>query len=175
MGGSHSNPNLKILLLGLDNAGKTTLLETLRGGTPHAEAPTRGYKIRKVQFANSELVVWDIGGQVSIRQQWSNYFNKVDGIIWVVDSADQIRLFEAGLEMTAVLRDDRLKGVPLLIFANKRDLATSRTGDDLVFDLNLQSIRNRAWRVHECSAINTSDEGVSLINEGVRWLVSEIK
>ncbi len=93
-----SNPEqeLRILLLGLDNAGKTTLLKSLASEDVTHITPTQGFNIKSVQSDGFKLNVWDIGGQRKIRPYWRNYFENTDDLVYVIDSADRKRFDETG-------------------------------------------------------------------------------
>jgi ADP-ribosylation factor-like protein 3 len=132
-GGTHSTPRKKLIFLGLDNAGKSSIVRALIGANPYTVAPTRGFNTREFEFDNISLNIFDIGGQKSLRSQWKTFWNDAAGIVWVVDSSDRRRLIETGLELAALLQDGRLKGVPILIFANKQDLTTSLSAADVHF------------------------------------------
>ncbi|CAL1525915.1 unnamed protein product [Lymnaea stagnalis] len=162
-----SNPDLelRILLLGLDNAGKTTLLKVLASEDITHITPTQGFNIKSVQSKGFKLNVWDIGGQRRIRPYWRNYFENTDLLIYVIDSADRKRFEETGEELTELLEEEKLAGVPVLIFANKQDLLTAARASEIAEGLNLNSIRDREWQIQACSAV--SGEG---IKEGVEWM-----
>jgi len=110
---SDSNKEVRILLLGLDNAGKTTILKTLASEEINQITPTQGFNIKSVQTQGFKLNVWDIGGQRRIRPYWRNYFENTDILIYVIDSTDQNRFEETGEELTELLEDEKLVGVPL--------------------------------------------------------------
>ena len=169
MGGFQSKEKKKLLFLGLDNAGKTSILNKLTNGSIHTVSPTRGYNITQTAFEGIEFSIWDVGGQQSLRNQWPNYFEKVAGIIWVIDSADKARMFETGLELAALLENDKINGIPLLIFANKQDLVTAMNADEITDELELHSIRNRDWQIQNCSALDGSG-----IEDGLHWLSQAI-
>jgi ADP-ribosylation factor-like protein 3 len=120
--------------LGLDNAGKTTILKAMSRENPSSVAPTRGFNVKQIVKDNVEFNIWDIGGQKPLRAFWSGYYDKVNGVVWVIDSADSHRLVETGYELAALLQEERLAGVPLLILANKQDLATAKPPDQVCFD-----------------------------------------
>ena len=141
-----SSSECRILLLGLDNAGKTTILKSLCNEDPTKTSPTRGFNVKTVQADSFKFNVWDIGGQQAIRQYWDNYYENTDALVWVVDSADEARLEETGVELTKLLQDEKLAKVPVLILANKQDLATALQPDQITLDLNLHTIRDRQWR-----------------------------
>jgi len=130
-----SSKTSRILLLGLDEAGKTCLLRQLSGYVGSNEgnherkygdvvplAPTHGFQIHTLQYKGFRMEVVDIGGTKANRPHWRKYYDNVHGIIFVIDAADRRRFEEAGVALEEVLEDERLANVPLLIFANKQDL-----------------------------------------------------
>ncbi|XP_054613093.1 ADP-ribosylation factor-like protein 3 [Dunckerocampus dactyliophorus] len=159
-----------LLLLGLDNAGKTTLLKQLAAEDISHITPTQGFNIKSVQSSGFKLNVWDIGGQRKIRPYWKNYFENTDVLIYVIDSSDNKRFEETSLELSELLEADELAAVPLLVFANKQDLMTAISASDLAESLNLHTVRDRMWQVQACSAITA--EGVQ---DGMSWVCRNIK
>jgi ADP-ribosylation factor-like protein 3 len=125
-----------IRFLGLDNAGKTTILKALSSESPANIAPTRGFNVKQLKRGNVEFDIWDIGGQKALRAYWSGYYDKVRGLVWVIDSADARRMEETGCELAALLQEEKLAGVPVLVLANKQDLATASAPDDVCFVSN---------------------------------------
>jgi len=166
---SDSNKEVRILLLGLDNAGKTTILKTLASEEINQITPTQGFNIKSVQTQGFKLNVWDIGGQRRIRPYWRNYFENTDILIYVIDSTDRNRFEETGEELTELLEDEKLVGVPLLIFANKQDLLTASKASEIADGLSLQSIRGRNWQIQACSA--KKNEGVK---DGMEWVLKTV-
>ncbi|ESO98977.1 hypothetical protein LOTGIDRAFT_187225 [Lottia gigantea] len=162
----NTQKELRILLLGLDNAGKTTLLKTLASEDVTHITPTQGFNIKTVQSAGFNLNVWDIGGQRRIRPYWKNYFENTDILIYVIDSADRKRFEETGEELNDLLEEERLAGVPVIIFANKQDLVSAASATDISNGLNLTQIRDREWHIQPCSA--QSGEGVK---DGLEWVI----
>ncbi|KAL2919029.1 ADP-ribosylation factor protein 3 [Polyrhizophydium stewartii] len=191
-----SDKEIRILLLGLDNAGKTSLLKRLAGEDISEIKPTQGFNVKTVQQEGIKMNVWDIGGQQAIRPYWRNYFESTDvlvqrhacfksglleeadsGIsrawaalvqIYVVDSSDKRRLEETGDELSTLLTEQKLAAVPLIVFANKQDLMNALAGDEAsrLARLNLNSIRDRTWHIQPCSA--KTGDGVS---EGMEWAI----
>uniref|UniRef100_A0A8C1VMW8 ADP-ribosylation factor-like protein 3 n=1 Tax=Cyprinus carpio TaxID=7962 RepID=A0A8C1VMW8_CYPCA len=151
---------LRIVLLGLDNAGKTTLLKQLASEDVNTITPTQGFNIKSVTCDAMKLNVWDIGGQRKIRPFWKKYLENTDLLIYVIDSADKKRFEETGLELSELIDEENLKGVPLLIFANKQDLATASPASEIAEGLNLHTYRDREWQIQACSAV--SGEGVQV-------------
>ena len=97
---------MRLLLIGLDNAGKTTVVKRLAGEDIDEVSPTLGFHIKSLSFRGYRLNVWDIGGQRSLRSYWRNYFEQTDGLIWVVDSADRMRLRDCKAELQALLQQE---------------------------------------------------------------------
>uniref|UniRef100_A0A7N4Q0P1 ADP-ribosylation factor-like protein 3 n=1 Tax=Sarcophilus harrisii TaxID=9305 RepID=A0A7N4Q0P1_SARHA len=157
---SAPDQEVRILLLGLDNAGKTTLLKQLASEDISHITPTQGFNIKSVQSQGFKLNVWDIGGQRKIRPYWRNYFENTDVLIYVIDSADRKRFEETGQELAELLDEEKLSGVPVLIFANKQDLLTAAPASEIAEGLNLHTIRDRMWQIQSCSALTA--EGVQV-------------
>ena len=108
---------------GLDNAGKTTILKAICGEDISQVSPTLGFNIQTLLFPpRYRLNVWDVGGQQTIRSYWRNYYEQTDGLLFVVDSADTQRMHEVRQELHALLKQEKLAGASLLVFANKQDL-----------------------------------------------------
>ena len=97
--------------------------------------------------------MWDIGGQREIREYWRNYFENTEGLVFVVDSSDDMRLKECQQELAQLLVEEDLKNVPLLVFANKQDLDFARDADEVMTHLQLADIKDRTWNIQACSAV----------------------
>ena len=110
---------VRLLVLGLDNAGKTTILKKFKGEDIETISPTLGFDIQTFDFRGYKLNVWDVGGQTTIRSYWRNYFEQTDGLIWVVDSGDKQRLQDCKKELQNLLKQEKLAGASLQIFCNK--------------------------------------------------------
>ncbi|XP_070991008.1 ADP-ribosylation factor-like protein 3 isoform X2 [Oncorhynchus clarkii lewisi] len=160
---------VRLLLLGLDNAGKTTLLKQLASEDVSHITPTQGFNIKSMQSQGFKLNVWDIGGQRKIRPYWRNYFENTNVLIYVIDSSDRKRFEETGQELAELMEEEKLSMVPLLIFANKQDLMTAAPASELAEGLNLHTIRDRVWQIQACSAITA--EGVQ---DGMTWVCKNI-
>jgi small GTP-binding protein len=111
----------RILMLGLDAAGKTTILYKLKLGEVILSPPTIGFNMESVEYKNIKFQVWDIGGQDKIRQLWKHYFHGTHALIYVVDSIDKQRVQLAKQELQSMLQEEDLKDAVLLVFANKQD------------------------------------------------------
>ncbi|CAM6084958.1 unnamed protein product [Calypogeia fissa] len=160
----------RILVLGLDNAGKTTILYRLQVGEVVATIPTIGFNVETVQYNNIKFQVWDLGGQTSIRPYWRCYFPNTQAIIYVVDSSDTDRMATAKEEFHAILEEEELKDSVVLIYANKQDLPGALDDASVTEALNLHKIKNRQWAIFKTSAI----KGEGLF-EGLDWLSDTLK
>ncbi|KAJ9578781.1 hypothetical protein L9F63_004989 [Diploptera punctata] len=156
-------------MLGLDNAGKTTILKRFNGEEIDTISPTLGFNIKTLEHRGYKLNVWDVGGQKSLRSYWRNYFESTDGLIWVVDSADKRRLDDCRKELHALLEEERLAGATLLVFSNKQDLPGALTAEEIRDVLELESIKTHHWKIVWCSAVT----GQNLL-EGINWLIDDI-
>lgn len=157
--------DMRILMVGLDAAGKTTVLYKLKLGEVVTTIPTIGFNVETVQYKKIEFTVWDIGGQTKLRPLWRHYFQNTHGVIYVVDSNDRERVTEAYDELANLLRDEELKDAKLLVLANKQDLQNAMSISEITDKLNLHSLRNRKWHIQSCCA--TTGDG---LYEGLDWL-----
>merc|ERR1712110_1278078 len=144
---------LRLLILGLDNAGKTTILKKFLGEDTSEIAPTLGFQIKTIEHRSFKLNIWDVGGQSTIRSYWRNYFEQTDGLVWVVDSADSFRLDDCRLELQKLLVEEKLAGASVLIFANKQDVQGSLSCEEIAKRLDLPELVNRHFSVVPCSAV----------------------
>eukprot|EP01088_Endostelium_zonatum_P015993 TRINITY_DN4134_c0_g1_i1.p1 TRINITY_DN4134_c0_g1~~TRINITY_DN4134_c0_g1_i1.p1 ORF type:complete len:178 (+),score=46.62 TRINITY_DN4134_c0_g1_i1:131-664(+) len=157
--------NSRIVMVGLDAAGKTSVLYKLKLGEQVSALPTIGFNVETIQYKKINFTIWDIGGQDRIRGLWRHYYDNTNAIIFVVDSNDRERVGEAGDELQKMMREDALKDSILLVLANKQDLPNAMTVAEMVDKLNLNSLRNRKWYIQACVA--TSGDGIF---EGLNWL-----
>jgi len=160
---------VRILMLGLDNAGKTTILKKFNGEDISTISPTLGFNIKTLEHNGYSLNIWDVGGQKSLRSYWRNYFETTDGLIWVVDSADKRRLEDCKKELHQLLQEERLLGATLLVFANKQDLPGALNSDEIKEALDLNSIKTHHWKIVWCSAVT----GENLL-QGMDWTLQDI-
>eukprot|EP00912_Choanoflagellata_sp_UC4_P001714 UC4_evm6s1092 len=160
---------VRILMLGLDNAGKTTILKKFNGEDINKIEPTLGFNIKTLEHRGFKMNIWDVGGQKSLRSYWRNYFESTDGLIWVVDSADRRRLEDCKAELAKLLVEERLAGASLLIFANKQDLPGALSDVEIRKALDLDAIKTHHWHIQWCSAFT----GEKLI-DGMDWIIQDI-
>ncbi|GMT25441.1 hypothetical protein PFISCL1PPCAC_16738 [Pristionchus fissidentatus] len=166
----NSPKHLRIVMLGLDGAGKTTILFRLKLGELINTISTIGFNVEQVTFRNLILTIWDIGGQQKSRPLWKYYFQNTQALIYVVDSADLHRLDEARDELHSVLDDPEMIGTTVLVYANKQDLPTAISPDELTRRLNLQALKGREWYVQSSNATTAAGLG-----DGLEWLVGQLK
>lgn len=155
----------------MDNAGKSTLLNKFSGDSIYDIAPTLGFNIKTLEYRSYKLNVWDVGGQQTIRSYWRNYYECTDGLIFVIDSTDKRRLDIVASELQQLLKQEKLAGASLLIFANKQDLKGALNKEEIAQVLNLENIGagGRHWQIVACSAWT----GDGLI-DGIDWIVNDI-
>jgi len=159
----------RILMVGLDAAGKTTVLYKLKLGEIVTTIPTIGFNVETVQYKKINFTVWDVGGQDKIRPLWRHYYSNTNGLIFVVDSNDRDRIHEAAEELQKMLREDELKEAVLLVFANKQDLPGAMSVSEMTDKLGLHSVGARKWYIQSTCA--TSGDG---LYEGLDWLAGNL-
>ncbi|ESN93080.1 hypothetical protein HELRODRAFT_156111 [Helobdella robusta] len=169
-----------VLILGLDNAGKTTFLEqtktkfnrNYKGINLKKITSTVGLNIGKIDTSNIRLSFWDLGGQEELQSLWDKYYAESNAIIYVVDSSDENRLDESKSAFDQMISNASLQGVPLLVLANKQDLpnCVSMNIIDKLFCQEQSDMIQRSCKTQSASAL--TGEG---IDEGIKWLVNCIK
>ena len=160
---------MRILMLGLDGSGKTTILYKLRFGEVISTIPTIGFNVETVDYKNVRFTVWDVGGQDKIRELWKHYYNDVDGIIFVVDAADHDRLDVVKMELSKLMNTYELRKTKFLIFANKYDQTNALSANQLIDKIGLYGLGNQKKKV--VSSCAKSGDG---LYEGLDWLVQQI-
>jgi small GTP-binding protein len=128
-GGDAISHEKRILLLGLDNAGKTSILFQMRDKEFKETVPTVGLNIEHIHYKRYSLTMWDVGGQAT--KLWKHYFDHINGIIFVIDSTDEEKLLFASEELNRIMRDESLAGVPILMFYNKCDIDSCKSKEEL--------------------------------------------
>ncbi|CAF0954341.1 unnamed protein product [Brachionus calyciflorus] len=166
----------RILLLGLDNAGKTTILYKIKLNENICSIPTIGFNVETVSPVKGvTFTVWDVGGQKKIRTLWKHYFQNTQGLVYVIDSSDSERVSEAAEELHGILEDDAMYGVPVVIIANKQDLPNAMTCSELVqkLDLNKLTRTKNKWFIQNACAVN--GEGIYEAMNQMAQMVKENK
>merc|ERR1712000_586282 len=142
--------DMRILMVGLDAAGKTTILYKLELGEVVTTIPTIGFNVEAVTYKNITFTVWDIGGQDKIRPLWRHYYEDAQGVIFVVDSNDPARFEEARAELQSMLQEAELRDAVLLVYANKQDLPNAKSVSEVTQALQLTELKGRKWFVQGC-------------------------
>ncbi|KAF2882693.1 hypothetical protein ILUMI_23478 [Ignelater luminosus] len=164
------NEEHKIVIVGLDNAGKTTILyQFLMNEVVHT-SPTIGSNVEEVVWRNIHFIMWDLGGQQSLRAAWSTYYTNTEFVIVVIDSTDKERLTIIREELYKMLAHEELSKAGVLIYANKQDLKGSMTASEISRQLDLTSIKKQQWHIQSCCAL--TGEG---LYQGLEWIVSRLK
>uniref|UniRef100_A0A3Q7IJ31 Uncharacterized protein n=1 Tax=Solanum lycopersicum TaxID=4081 RepID=A0A3Q7IJ31_SOLLC len=138
----------------------------LEGLPPDRIVPTVGLNIGRVEASNTKLVFWDLGGQPGLRSIWEKYYEEAHAVIYVVDAASPSRFEDSKSALEKVLRHEDLQGAPLLILANKQDLADAVSAEEVARYLDLKKLDERAYTFLAVS----SYDGLG-IKESVNWLV----
>ncbi|XP_042590556.1 ADP-ribosylation factor 4-like [Cyprinus carpio] len=160
---------IKLLMVGLDAAGKTTVLYKLKLGEVVTTIPTIGFNVETVEYKNISFAVWDVGGQSKIRGLWKYYYQYTEGLIFVVDSSDHDRIETAAEELKAMLAEDEMRDAVLLVLANKQDLPKAMPVHELTDRLGLHTLRGRQWFVQATCAVQGSG-----LYEGLDWLSDQL-
>lgn len=157
--------DVRILMCGLDAAGKTTILYQLKLGEMVSAIPTIGFNVETIKYKGVNFNTWDTGGRDKSRPLLRHYYPGTDMIIWVVDSSDRDRMSECCDELWMLLGDKVLEGCCLLVLANKQDLRNAMSVEEIAEQLKLNSLQDRAWHIKGTSA--TNGDG---LYEGLTWL-----
>jgi ADP-ribosylation factor-like protein 6 len=166
--------DVSVLVIGLDNSGKSSLLNFLRPQEIQTNdiAPTVGFNVEHFSYKGLSFTAFDMSGQSRYRTLWGNYYRTTNGIIFVIDSSDKTRILVAREEVQQLLShpDISSRNIPILFFANKMDIRDSLSDVGVSSALSLDSITNKSW--HICSSNALKGDGVI---DGIEWLSSAIK
>ncbi|OMJ65349.1 hypothetical protein SteCoe_38409 [Stentor coeruleus] len=154
----------RVLILGLESAGKTTILYRLKLNETVSAIPTIGFNVETVVHSTNKYTLWDLGGSHKTRCLWPHYYDDTNAIIFVIDANDESQFEDAKACLDAVLSINSLEKIPLLLLVNKSDIADT-TVMKIIDVFNVFAIKNREWFVQKCSAI--TGEG---LEEGLEWL-----
>lgn len=163
-----SKKEAKVLMLGLDAAGKTTILYQLKLGVTVETIPTMGFVYESIQHKNFKLSVWDVAGQDSLRSLWKHYYQNTKAVIFVVDSSDKERIDLARNELHNIINDEELKDAVLLLLANKMDLKVLK-GQEVANFMEFEKIKNQKKK---CFGV-TGLTGDGLM-EALDWLAESL-
>ena len=158
-----------MVLVGLDNAGKTTILYKILLNEVVATTPTIGSNVEEIVYKNVHFLMWDLGGQQNLRSTWSTYYVNTKAVIMVIDSTDVDRLHVGAGELQKMLQHDNLRQAALLVYANKQDRDDAMSAAEISTALQLLKLKDRQWHIQSCCAL-TGDG----LFEGLDWLVTRI-
>lgn len=164
-----SKRQVRVLFLGLDAAGKTTMLYRMKLGEVVTTIPTIGFNVETVTYKKFDLNVWDVGGRDKMRPLFRHYFANTDALVWVLDSNDRDRVGDSREELHRFLKEDELRDSHLLVLANKQDLPSAMSVDEIREKLELETLRNR--RVQIIPTVATTGEG---IYEALEWITDAL-
>uniref|UniRef100_A0A3B3TM30 ADP-ribosylation factor-like 5C n=1 Tax=Poecilia latipinna TaxID=48699 RepID=A0A3B3TM30_9TELE len=159
----------KVIIVGLDNAGKTTILYQFLTKEAVHTSPTIGSNVEEIVVRNTHFMVWDIGGQESLRASWYSYYCNTEIVILVVDSTDRERLTVTKEELHRMLAHEELQNAAILVLANKQDIKGSMTAAEISQCLTLDSITTHSWHVQACCALTGEGLPASL-----DWMKSHV-
>ena len=131
-------------MLGLDAAGKTTILYKWKPFEVVSSVPAIGYHFETVEYKNIKFTAWDVGGSEKIGHLWRHYYNNTQGLIFVVDSSDKDRVDDAREELMRMLGEEELRDAVLLVFANKQDMGVLSV-TEINEKLGLHTLKGREW------------------------------
>lgn len=160
----------KIVIIGLDNAGKTTILYQFLMNEVVQTSPTLGSNVEEVIWKNIHFIMWDIGGQESLRSGWSSYYINTEFVILVIDSTDRERLSMSKDELWQMLSCEDLNRAAILIYANKQDVKGCMSAAEITEKLNLTAIKKHRYQIQSCCAL--TGEG---LYQGLEWIVQQLK
>mmetsp|Transcript_74040 Transcript_74040/g.205731 ORF Transcript_74040/g.205731 Transcript_74040/m.205731 type:complete len:188 (-) Transcript_74040:138-701(-) len=172
-GGLTSKKKVRIVVVGLDNSGKTTVLNCLKPKKASLETvPTVGFATEEFQKHGVNFCAFDMSGQSRYRNLWEHYYGDVEGIIVVIDATDKLRFAVVKDELATMLEDPRVaeKKIPILFLSNKMDLPAASPTAETMTALELEKITDRPWNILPCDALK--GEGVE---DATKWLVDAMK
>ncbi|XP_044521978.1 ADP-ribosylation factor-like protein 11 [Gracilinanus agilis] len=144
----------RVVIMGLDSAGKTTLLYRLKSNQQVETYPTVGFNVESLEASKyGALTLWDIGGQDQLRSSWKDYLEDTDSLLYVLDSTDEDRLPEATVELENVLNNAHMVGVPFLVLANKQEVPGALSLLEIRDRMQLERFNDRCWELRGCSAL----------------------
>ncbi len=156
-------------MVGLDAAGKTTIMYKIKMNETVKTIPTIGFNVETMEYKGLKMTMWDIGGQNKLRDLWKHYYQNTDAIIYVIDSNDQDRIDLNYETLHKMLIEPELEEACLLVYANKQDMNGSLSANEITDKMSLQSIKNRKWMVQGASAVIGNG-----LTEGLDWIAETL-
>ncbi|GMI50548.1 hypothetical protein ScalyP_jg4249 [Parmales sp. scaly parma] len=160
---------VRILVIGLDNSGKTTLINHLkpRKAATFEVTPTVGFSVEEFSKHNLNFTCFDMSGESRYRNLWEQYYSDVQAVIFILDATDKLRICVARDELDELLNHETIKNrtIPILFYANKMDMAGAMTPVECMQTMSLDRITNKAWHITNSNALTGSG-----VDEGVAWV-----
>jgi len=161
----------RVVMLGLDASGKTTILYRLARGDLVRTLPTVGFNVQTIWYRKVALLTWDVGGQKKLRKLWKHYLKNTQGLIFVVDSSDRDRLYDAKYELKRLMEQPEQRREVLLVLANKQDLPKALRPEQIARKLKLKKIARKAkWHVQ--GTVATTGDG---LYEAFEWFATVLQ
>ncbi|XP_075846986.1 putative ADP-ribosylation factor-like protein 5C isoform X2 [Microtus pennsylvanicus] len=158
----------KVIIVGLDNAGKTTILHQFLSNEVVHTCSTIGSNVEEIVLRKTRFLMWDLGGQEALRSSWDTYYSSTEFVILVIDSTDRNRLLTTREELYKMLVHEALQDASVLIFANKQDVKDSMSPAEISQFLTLSAITEHPWHIQGCCAL--TGEGLPA---GLQWMQSQ--
>lgn len=172
--------NAKIVFLGLDNAGKSTLMVVLKTGRVTQVDPTKHAHSEHLTIGNVHMNAFDLGGHEAMRKIWREYFPKIDAIVYLIDAADPSRFAESKAEFDRIVNTSEIGKIPILVLGNKIDKMGAVSEDELRLALGLA--QPTAFGVQKVDVVNEKPVEVFMcavvkrtgFTEGFKWVAKHI-
>jgi len=168
----HIGPKMemRVVTLGLDQAGKTAILMKLKNNEFMQTIPTIGFNVETVEYKNLKFTIWDVGGQPKLRPLWKHYYLNTQAVIYVIDSSDETRLAEAYDELVKLISEKELREASLLLFLNKQDSSPVVTIEEITERFALYKLFcGRSWHIQACDAVSGTG-----LTDGLDWLSRQL-
>ncbi|CAF3690538.1 unnamed protein product [Rotaria socialis] len=162
----------RLVMCGLDAAGKTTILYALKVGKIVTTIPTIGFNMETLEYKNLLIAAWDVGGRDQLRPFLRHYYTNTSAVVFVIDSNDRDRTSDACDQLHTLANDEMLKNLPILIYANKQDLPNALTLDEIKEKLDLSKLDEMKTKWHLQSSVATTGDG---LHDGLQWLSDVLK
>ncbi|XP_028412637.1 ADP-ribosylation factor-like protein 13B [Dendronephthya gigantea] len=167
--------DVKLLMLGIDNAGKSTIINDLKGEPKESTVPTIGFSSAEFKLLSFKVTAYDVGGGPRIRGIWKDYYAEIFGVVYVVDASDRERIADSRTVLSEALSDSRLSGKPFVVFANKQDIDGAMSEQDIDMEFELEQLAKKCesrYKVFQCTALLNEGRKIdSQLKKGLRWLL----
>ncbi|CAB3980905.1 ADP-ribosylation factor 13B isoform X2 [Paramuricea clavata] len=166
---------IKLLMLGVDNAGKSTIINDLKGEAKEPTIPTIGFSSAEFKLLNFKVTAYDVGGGPRIRGIWKDYYAEIYGVVYVIDASDRERIADSRTVLREAFSDSRLAGKPFVVFANKQDIDGALSEEDIELQFELEQLAMKCgsrYKVFQCTALLNGGRKVdSQLKKGLSWLL----